>query len=872
MIQMKKPPPSLPIDERSIDAYMVRVNILWFLSLILSLATVLAGILCTQWLREFQRDSSLLQRDNIPVRFLRFRGLREWKVPQIISSLPVLLQLSVVLFFAGVVDLLWHLHPTVASIVTAIVGATMFFILFTTVAPTLHFLASYTFMDGHLPAPCPYKSPQAWAFYRMMQSFERIIVSFDKFLGVNLFRSLFALLILPLQAGVRSPHLTGSQYSRLSVVKKRFRQLIDCIGTASHYTTWVSMDKYWHKEDSWHRVDSAGGISWIIQNYGHRIDVFAWVIHAVDTLDIGDLRALSQKCNPHHLYIQMSSVEAGLALTLEFELLTLGILLNMPLNWQDDRLGFRKLVHERIIRCINTDPELSGRVIPVAFTMEVHHQEFMPFISRDAQYRGRVHADSLLSFYASACSSSPGQLRDQVFYTLGALTARQGGVWNTLRYMKIVTQFVTKSGSHSDMLLQEVRPGWNWIKEWYLSKLSSSTTDPVYTTRSEIVQLDKHFSQYCPEIRTPNWLREVNARAERNATRPHWQSRPYTPPHDTAGSGGSSPRLPPPQLEPPIVLMPPNGTLRLTPRPSVPSPPPPVFVPPQPSHTSVEGASDSEDESPEDTSSNDPLGSDAPSRSSSRASSTNPVPVIPGIGPLRRPAHAIPLPNVILPESPPFIPPPHDSTSEGDASRPPSPIAPAVPFPPVIPPRPQAPATIVYPPRNPSLSISPPQSHYWNHTPIPSYPWNPYSWLPPGFVPSAVINPTPWGNAHQSTPFQQNTTRVPQMVPITPPLSPPVTVVPRPRDTGRRVSFHVPLVNYSSDTPSGSSYPSDSGDFLRTTPAVSPDPIPHSIRPEGASNGTRIDGVHRSELNGAANDSEDAPPADDGNAPRTAHR
>ncbi|KAH9478609.1 hypothetical protein JR316_0009066 [Psilocybe cubensis] len=106
-------------------ASSIRVNIFWFTSLTLALISVLLGILCKQWLREYQRYEGLSAKDAFPVRHLRYEGLLGWHVPAILSSLPLLLQAALVLFFAGLIDLLWTINDLVASIVTIIVGLAM---------------------------------------------------------------------------------------------------------------------------------------------------------------------------------------------------------------------------------------------------------------------------------------------------------------------------------------------------------------------------------------------------------------------------------------------------------------------------------------------------------------------------------------------------------------------------------------------------------------------------------------------------------------------------------------------------------------------------------------------------------------------------
>jgi hypothetical protein len=146
------------------SALDIRLNIFWFMSLSLSLATVLIGILCSQWLREYQRYTRLPPVEGISVRQLRYDGLMAWKVPNILMSLPFMLQLSLILFFLGLLDLLWNLDYVVASFVTVVAGLAILFVVTTTLIPSCQ---RYFGTDPRTPR-CPYKSPQAWAVHRLI--------------------------------------------------------------------------------------------------------------------------------------------------------------------------------------------------------------------------------------------------------------------------------------------------------------------------------------------------------------------------------------------------------------------------------------------------------------------------------------------------------------------------------------------------------------------------------------------------------------------------------------------------------------------------------------------------------------------------------
>ncbi|TFK44089.1 hypothetical protein BDQ12DRAFT_717277 [Crucibulum laeve] len=152
-------------DPFTVSDSAVRINIYWFLSLTLSMATVLIGILAMQWLREFQRDAGRSHKGAIALRQMREEGLIAWKVPYILSTLPLLLQLAFILFFAGVVELLWTLNNVVAGTISCAVGLLFLFLGGTTVLPTMQ---SIFISDPHVRVKqCPYKSPQSWAFYRL---------------------------------------------------------------------------------------------------------------------------------------------------------------------------------------------------------------------------------------------------------------------------------------------------------------------------------------------------------------------------------------------------------------------------------------------------------------------------------------------------------------------------------------------------------------------------------------------------------------------------------------------------------------------------------------------------------------------------------
>ncbi|KZV96329.1 hypothetical protein EXIGLDRAFT_643272 [Exidia glandulosa HHB12029] len=172
-------PIAVPSLGRSLpDAAAARINLYWFLSLTLSLSTALVGIVCKQWVREYERDVGQSPREALGVRQVKFEGLEYWKVGAVVASVPLLLQLALALFLIGILELLWRLHTGLATAVTVVAGLTVIFYIFTALLPlwqcvyvsVLSALGERGFRGGAFArAQCPYKSPQAWLALRLFQ-------------------------------------------------------------------------------------------------------------------------------------------------------------------------------------------------------------------------------------------------------------------------------------------------------------------------------------------------------------------------------------------------------------------------------------------------------------------------------------------------------------------------------------------------------------------------------------------------------------------------------------------------------------------------------------------------------------------------------
>ena len=128
-------PPGLPGQDFRPSASAVRVNVLWFVSLVVSLTCALLATLMQQWVRRYLQTS---QHSYAPYKRARIRaffaeGIERFGLPTAVEALPALLHISVFLFFAGLVDFLINVNHTVAfSLLSAVVVGASAYFLFTT--------------------------------------------------------------------------------------------------------------------------------------------------------------------------------------------------------------------------------------------------------------------------------------------------------------------------------------------------------------------------------------------------------------------------------------------------------------------------------------------------------------------------------------------------------------------------------------------------------------------------------------------------------------------------------------------------------------------------------------------------------------------
>lgn len=124
----------------------VWLNALWFVALVLSLVAASLGMLIKQWLREFLDNPYMTPQERRRVRLFRARGLGKYKVFEVAAFLPLLLQVSLVFFFVGLILFIRNLNRVISWIVTGLVVVWFGFIVITTSLPWFS-------------PSCPYKTP-----------------------------------------------------------------------------------------------------------------------------------------------------------------------------------------------------------------------------------------------------------------------------------------------------------------------------------------------------------------------------------------------------------------------------------------------------------------------------------------------------------------------------------------------------------------------------------------------------------------------------------------------------------------------------------------------------------------------------------------
>ncbi|KAJ7173332.1 hypothetical protein C8R46DRAFT_946043 [Mycena filopes] len=134
-------------------------NALWFISLGFSLTCALIATLLEQWARDYLHKADMHSAPVVRARIFAylFHGLKRFKLHVVVELVPLLLHLSLVFFFAGLVAFLFPVDRLLVTITACILGLTLAIYSCLTVLPIIW-------------PDCPYRTPLSSGLLSLLQS------------------------------------------------------------------------------------------------------------------------------------------------------------------------------------------------------------------------------------------------------------------------------------------------------------------------------------------------------------------------------------------------------------------------------------------------------------------------------------------------------------------------------------------------------------------------------------------------------------------------------------------------------------------------------------------------------------------------------
>ncbi|KAJ7159525.1 hypothetical protein C8R46DRAFT_840704, partial [Mycena filopes] len=115
-------------------------NILWFISLGLSLTCALVATLLEQWARDFLHKTEIRSAPLIRARVFSYLyyGLKKFGMDTVVEIIPLLLHASLLFFFGGLVAFLLPVNTVIAAVAAAILGTVTIIYTILTLLPLFH--------------------------------------------------------------------------------------------------------------------------------------------------------------------------------------------------------------------------------------------------------------------------------------------------------------------------------------------------------------------------------------------------------------------------------------------------------------------------------------------------------------------------------------------------------------------------------------------------------------------------------------------------------------------------------------------------------------------------------------------------------------
>ncbi|CAE6404181.1 unnamed protein product [Rhizoctonia solani] len=137
---------TLGVDDEEFvpDPVAVCINVLWFLSLALSVAASLIAMLAKEWCYLFMSGRTGQPCLQARRRQQRWDAMVKWKMPELLMFLPSLMHMSLFLFAVGLIIYLWEMHFGVALPVIVVTLCVMSVYGASTILPFLYEFCPYT--------------------------------------------------------------------------------------------------------------------------------------------------------------------------------------------------------------------------------------------------------------------------------------------------------------------------------------------------------------------------------------------------------------------------------------------------------------------------------------------------------------------------------------------------------------------------------------------------------------------------------------------------------------------------------------------------------------------------------------------------------
>jgi len=163
VLPTQEPPPS----------EVVTVTGLMYASLLISLFAAFVAMLGKQWLNRYLRNAGGSMIERCGDRQRKFDGLEKWPLHLFVESLPVMLQIALLLLACGLCQHMWSINTSVASALITLTGLGVLFYLGIVIAGT----SSYA---------CPFQTPISILLRGLWKNLRYGVVSFTANCGKTL--------------------------------------------------------------------------------------------------------------------------------------------------------------------------------------------------------------------------------------------------------------------------------------------------------------------------------------------------------------------------------------------------------------------------------------------------------------------------------------------------------------------------------------------------------------------------------------------------------------------------------------------------------------------------------------------------------------